>query len=519
MQGTAEGGARGQGRRRSAWLKGLVTVTGAGVMAVEFAAERLLAPFFGNSELVWGLLIGLILLGLSLGYQWGGRLADRHPDPRWLGGVVLASGVWTAALPSAAEPLLRVTAQGLLATPAGLVVAALVGVAVLFVPPVVALGAVSPYAVRLSVSRVADSGETAGALYAWATLGSLLGTFVPVFWTIPSFGVRATLWGTGAVLIAAGASCAGLPWAFLALAVPLGLAHAAPAWLKPMPGLLAEVETPYQFAEVWRYGAGGVALSVNDGAGIQSVWTPSPLTGLYYDAFVVLPFLFPPGRPISALVLGMGAGTIPTLFFRDVDPVRAAPVRVTGVEIDPVLTALGRRYFHLVPEAATVVHEDARVYLETHAQRFDLIVVDAYSNEIYIPFTLTTRQFFELVAAHLMPGGLLAMNVNAVDPRAPLLRDLERTLETVFPWVGVARAPGAYNYLVVAAFHPFPAPDPASLPRTLRPPARLVAATWHRAHPGPGLVFTDNRAPVETLTNQMILSRLLPALRASAGGQ
>lgn len=490
-------------------MKGVVTVTGAAVMAVEFGAERLLAPFFGNSELVWGVLIGFVLLALSLGYQWGGRLADRRPGTGPLGLLVLLAGVWTALLPLAAEPLLAATASGLLETPAPVVVGALIGVVLLFVPPVLALGTVSPYAVRLALDRVDDSGRTAGSLYAWATFGSLLGTFLPVFWTIPAFGVRATLWGAAGALGVVGAVLVGRPGAVLALVVPLLAPQLRTPVLKPVPGLVTEVETPYQFAEVYRLEGGGLALSVNDAAGIQSVWVPTRLTHLYYDAFVTLPFRFPADRPVSTLVLGMAAGTIPTLFLRDVDPVRPqGPVRAVGVEIDPALAALGRRYFHLVPRAARVVHQDARVYLEASRRRYDLVIVDAYSNEIYIPFTLTTREFFRLVARHLAPDGLVALNVNALTPDAPLLRDLERTLEAVFPHVVVSRAPGAYNYLLAASDRPLPPPDPAAMPLFLRPTARALAADWHAPHPGPGLVFTDNRAPVDTLTDQMILSQL-----------
>ncbi|MCL8209245.1 MAG: fused MFS/spermidine synthase [Actinomycetia bacterium] len=496
-------------RRRPAFLKGVVTLTGAAVMAVEFGAERLLAPFFGNSELVWGLLIGFVLLALSLGYQWGGRLADRRPGTGPLGLLVLAAGVWTALLPLAAEPLLAATAAGLLTTPAAVVVGALVGVVLLFVPPVLALGTVSPYAVRLALARVDDSGRTAGSLYAWATFGSLLGTFLPVFWTIPTFGVRATLWAGAAALILLGLLLIGRPGAVVVLLVPLLAPRLGTPVLKPVPGLVTEVETPYQFAEVYRLPGGGMALSVNDAAGIQSVWLPGRLTHLYYDAFLTLPFRFPPDRPVTALVLGMAAGTIPTLFLRDVDPARPkGPVETVGVEIDPALTALGRRYFHLVPAAGQVVHADARVYLESTRRRFDIIVVDAYSNEIYIPFTLTTREFFRLVARHLTADGLVALNVNALSPRSALLQDLERTLGSVFPHVAVTRAPGAYNYLLVASARPLAPPDPRTLPAFLRATARGLAAGWHAPRPGPGLVFTDDHAPVDTLTDQMILSQL-----------
>lgn len=478
-------------------------------MAVEFSAERLLAPFFGSSEMVWGSLIGLILLALSVGYFFGGKVADKNPRLVVLGGLVLGCGVFVALLPTMAEPLLASLVKGLLATPTGVVLTALAGTLLLFVPPVTALGMVSPYAVRLSLRSREESGRDVGALYAWSTLGSLIGTFIPVFWTIPSFGVRATLWISAAVLIGLGVTAMGGRYRALAvlILVPwLGSVVASPL-LKPLPGLITEVETPYQFAAVYQEGSTRV-LSVNDGAGFQSVYTPKALTGLYYDAFLTLPFILPGGHaPVSALLIGMGAGTIPTLYQRDVDPHRR--VRMVGVEIDPALTRLGKQYFHLSPNAASIVHADGRVYLETTGRRFDLLMVDAYSNEIYIPFPLTTTQFFNLCQRHLTPDGLLALNVNATSAKAPLLGDIERTLESVFPYVEVARAPGAYNYLLVAGMHPIPAPTPQSVPPLLGPVAAKLSANWHRPNPGKGLLLTDNRAPIDNLVNRMILNRLM----------
>ncbi len=487
-------------------LRLFVFGTGAAVMAVEFGAERLMEPFFGSSQLVWATLIGLVLLALAIGYEVGGRLADRWPRAATLGYVTLGSGVFVALLPLMAEPLLHAMAGGLLGTPAGVVLASLFGTALLFMPPVAALGVASPFAIRLAAAGDETSGRRAGSLYAFSTLGSLAGTFLPAFWTIPSFGVRATFWLAAGLLIVLGLLMA-RSWRLGLLALlPAFLPLAASPLLKPMPGLIGEWETPYQFAEVYRLPGGATALSVNDAAGIQSIYTSARLTGLYYDAYLVLPFLFPRQETVSTLLVGMAAGTIPTMLRRDVSPYRR--VRLTGVEIDPTLLGLGRRYFHLRPGAARVVQEDGRVYLEATTRRYRLMIVDAYSQEIYIPFYLTTRQFFALCRSHLTGDGLLALNVNAVGSHAALLTAIERTAMAVFPHVYVARAPGLYNRLIVASERPLSLPRAELLPGYLRPVALGLRTTWRLARPGPGLVLTDNRAPVETLTDQMILDRL-----------
>lgn len=496
------------------FLRAFVFGIGAAVMAVEFGAQRLIAPFFGSSQIVWGTLIGLILLALTGGYAIGGRLADRFPSPVPLGGIALVAGIYIAILPAMARPLLSAMIAGLLATPGGVVILTFAGVALLFVPPVAALGAASPYAVRLAIEGAETAGTRAGSLYAWSTGGSIAGTFLAVFILIPDLGVRETLWLASGVLILLGAAATGRRLPASLLIVPLIAALTAPALLKPVPHLLAEVETPYQFAQVYQTGD-QVALSVNDAAGIQSVYTPHRLTGMYYDDFLTLPFRFPRRQPISALLIGMAAGTIPTLFARDVRPYRT--VHLTGVEIDPALTALGRRYFHLRPGSARVVHADGRVYLESIRRSYNLIMVDAYNNEIYIPFALSTREFFALCRAHLRAGGILALNVNAISPHAELLEAFERTLRAAFPDVAVAQAYGAYNYLLVASTHPLSAPDPAAVPRFLGPAAAGLAAGWHEPHPGHGLILTDDRAPVEALTDGMILGRLRSSLTMGQG--
>ncbi|MDA8385948.1 MAG: fused MFS/spermidine synthase [Actinomycetota bacterium] len=499
---------RADWRLTGVFLRAFVFATGAAVMAVEFAAERLLQPFFGNSELVWATLIGLILLALSLGYAAGGRLADRRPAPSGLGLLALGAGAFVALLPALASPLLSQVVHGLLATPAGVVIASLAGTSILFMPPVACLGAVTPYALRLAVSRPESVGSKAGSLYAWSTAGSIAGTFIPTFYTIPYLGVRATLWLSAAILIVLGAAMLSKRTALLALVIPIGAAYTAPPLLKTVPGLIKEVETHYQFAQVYRLANGNTALSVNDAAGIQSLYTTSRLTGLYYDAYLLLPFLYPRQRPLSSLLIGMAAGTIPTLYARDVDPYRSR-VAMTGVELDPGLVALGREYFHLRPSAAKVVISDGRLYLRRTSHRYNIIIVDAYSQEIYIPFSLTTKQFFDLCRQHLKAGGTLAINLNATSPTAPLTEAMVRTLRAVFPHVYLAKAPGTYNYLLVASGAPTRLPAPSSLPSFLRPVLADIAASWHQPTPGPGIVFTDNRAPVEAMTNQMIVNHLL----------
>ncbi|MBA2297937.1 MAG: fused MFS/spermidine synthase, partial [Actinobacteria bacterium] len=152
-------------------LAALVFGAGTGSLATEIAASRLLAPYFGSSTIVWSNLIGIVLAGLALGYFLGGRLADRRPEPRLLGLIVLAAAVWVAVTPFVARPFLDATVSSLDDASAGAVIGSFFAVLLLFAPAVVLLGMVSPFAIRLAISDVATAGAVAGRFYALSTGG------------------------------------------------------------------------------------------------------------------------------------------------------------------------------------------------------------------------------------------------------------------------------------------------------------------------------------------------------------
>src|SRR5438105_10399456 len=182
---------------RAAWQRQLLLplafTGGLASLGIEFAAARLLAPFFGQSLFIWGTLIGLILIYLTIGYYAGGRLADRRPDPTLLFRLTAAAALWTAAIPIASRPILSVAQTGFAQISVGLVLGSLISVIVLFAVPVLLLGIVSPFVIRLRIRHLETAGNAAGAVYALSTLCSILGTFLPVFWLIPSFGTRPTI--------------------------------------------------------------------------------------------------------------------------------------------------------------------------------------------------------------------------------------------------------------------------------------------------------------------------------------
>jgi predicted membrane-bound spermidine synthase len=187
-------------------LEALVFCVGAATLGAEIAAARLIAPAFGASTVVWANTIAVVLLALAVGYWFGGRLADRHPRGRELCAVVLAAAALLAVVPLAAVPLLGGTEDAL-----SELWGSLLAVLVLVAPPVLVLGAVAPWAIRLRLAAVEDAGEVAGRLYALSTAGSLVGTFVAALVLLPLIGTRLTFVSFAALLAAAavpGVRCA-----------------------------------------------------------------------------------------------------------------------------------------------------------------------------------------------------------------------------------------------------------------------------------------------------------------------
>jgi predicted membrane-bound spermidine synthase len=181
-------------------LELLVFCVGAATLGAEIAAARIVAPSFGASTVVWANTIAVELVALSLGYWAGGALADRHPHPRGLGLLVMAAAGLLALIPLAAGPLLTGT-EDRFSTFTG----SLLGVLVLLTPPIVILGAVSPWAIRLRLRAVEDAGEVAGRVYALSTAGSLAGTFLAALLLIPLVGTRWTFLAFAALLVLAAA--------------------------------------------------------------------------------------------------------------------------------------------------------------------------------------------------------------------------------------------------------------------------------------------------------------------------
>ena len=497
---TAEGTGPAEGRGLSHSLNVLVFFAGAGALATEIAAARLLAPYYGSSTIVWANVIGLVLASLSVGYWLGGKVADRNPSPHVLGRIVVAAGVLIAIVPFAAGPFLDVSVKGLDQISAGAAIGSFFAVLALFAPPVILLGMVAPFAIRLGIEDVRDAGSVAGRLYALSTVGSLLGTFLSALVLIPAIGTRRTLLVAAVTVALSGAVLLGRRW--LVVAAALGaLIAIPPGEVRAEPGLIHEQESRLQFIHVTELD-GVRRLYLNEGIAVHSIWRrDTVLTGGVWDAYLAAPSLL--GGPLrSVAILGNAGGTTARAL-----GVFYPQARVEGVEIDGEVSDVGRRFFGLEDNPRLhVVTADARPFLRRTDERFDLILADAYRPP-YVPFYLATKEFFELARSRLTPGGVLLLNVADVPGDHRLADEISGTLASEFPLALTWQAL-RFNQLVIGLDREATLPELrrrlSRAPARLRPIADLLARDMETAEPAED-PWTDDHAPVEWITDRMIL--------------
>ncbi|MBI4280984.1 fused MFS/spermidine synthase [Candidatus Uhrbacteria bacterium] len=481
--------------------------SGLAVMGIELTASRLIAPYFGTSLFVWTNVIAVILAALSLGYYLGGRLSERLPDLALLLRLILFAGIIVAIIPWFIRPvasLVSFDAAAFGSTSLVIALGSFLLTVLLFFIPLMLLGMTTPFLVKLASLKRSGVGDITGRLFAVSTVGSLVGTFLPALIFIPWFGSRASLLifaGLLMIMGLAGFKKRGVLMLLPLLVLPLGMINGQ---IKTDQGLLAEAETPYQYVRVYEKD-GRRYLVYNEGGGVQSVWRPETVWSgwKYYDTAALLPALREGQR---VLIVGLAGGTISramqALYGDDSD------FKMDGLEIDPEVIELASRYFDLEQPNLSVINVDGRVFLEREKGNYEVIFVDAYANQLYIPFQLSTQEFFTAAKHRLSEAGILAMNINAANERSPLLATMENTVAAVFPFVYRLRMDQSWNYLLVASQTPIdfevlrtrrlPIPEFEDLAQKIPDEVRIVSFDARER------IFTDNWAPVEHLTDAML---------------
>ena len=388
------------------------TVFAAGMttLALELSASRLLGSVFGTSNLVWASIIGLILIYISLGNFIGGWWADRSPHPKTFYTILVWGAFLAGAIPLLARPVLRLAADAFDQLQVGVLAGSFTAVLILFSVPVTLLGIVSPFAIRLALTDSRQAGKVAGRIYAISTLGSFVGTFLPVLVLIPLFGTMLTFLAFGVFLTLV--ALLGL-WqsgakrqALVYLWMPLLLVIFAALWgsgaIKQTAGQIYETESAYNYIQVLQDGEYRY-LRLNEGQGIHSIYHP---TRLAYQGpwmqFLAAPFFNPDFTPADMgryAIIGLAAGTSArqaTAVF--------GPIPIDGYEIDPEIIRVGQEYFDMTEPNLNPIPQDGRVGLANSSQAYTLIGIDAYRPP-YIPWHLTTQEFFQTVHDHLQRDG------------------------------------------------------------------------------------------------------------------
>lgn len=389
--------------------------SGMAVMAAELGASRLLAPYFSSSQIVWTIIIGTIMIALALGAVVGGRWADRNPNPDRLYRRIMVAAVWIALIPLVGKYLIILVSGLLIVTVSTnfLVLAAFVSCLIIFVPPLFLLGTITPGLVKNATDSLDDNASVVGRLSACNTVGSILGTFLPTFVTIPAVGTFVTfLIFSGVLLLVALIYFLSSQVSRIACALAT-IIYVISALLSPMTGfafwekgLTYEGESIYNYLQVKTL-SDRTILSTNVLFGVQSVaMKGSGMTGMYYDTALAAPLMADQAR--STLILGMGTGTYARQLKR-----YYPQMAIQGVEIDRSISDLAVRYFDQ-PADLPVSTYDGRAWLAASRQRYDLIMVDAYQ-DITIPFQMSSTEFFTLVRDHLNPGGIMVVNMNMID--------------------------------------------------------------------------------------------------------
>lgn len=486
---------------------------GMSVMAVELGASRLLAPYFSSSQIVWTIIIGTIMIAMALGNIYGGRKADKDPSPDRLYGRIVIASMWIALIPVLGKYII-VGISGIMIFAVDtnfLIWAAFAACMVIFVFPLFLLGTVTPSLVKYTVDSLDDSGKTVGTLNAANTIGSIIGTFLPTFVTIPTVGTSATFLIFAGILLLLSliyfvsnkirSLRAFVAVIVLIISCVLGFSDHFAFWEK---GLVYEGESVYNYLQV-KEDDEQISLSTNVMFGIQSVYQKAGgLTNTFTDYALAAPLMAGQREKenLDVLMLGVGAGTYATQCRQYFDN-----VSVEGVEIDEKITWLANSFFHM-PQDVPVTNYDGRAFLNVIDKKYDVIFVDAYQ-DITIPFQMSSVEFFRLVSEHLTEDGVMVVNLNMWEQDSDNINAwLMDTISSVFGNVYTVDVPGTTNQELFASHaggiqerlqDSLSSIEDIQLQGRMRQMSRALRPYEPGNH-----IMTDDKAPVELLGIQVI---------------
>jgi len=484
-------------------LEAAVFICGALVMIFEINGSRIVAPFLGSSTYIWTSLIGVILAALSVGYWIGGQVADRRPDVRILAAVLFAAG----GLVSITVLTNALVLTAISSLPVGLAVRSLLASSILFAPASILFGFVLPFAVKLRLLSLTESGKTVGRLYAMSTIGSIAGTFAAGFFLIPFVGSIRTLYLVAATLFVLGIVLSTFVFSRINLSCLIVFvfsvaASEAERTYRYQTNRFIDIDTEYSRLAVFdateeRTGK-RIRAVANDPYFLQSaIYLEND--GLVFDYmrfFHLAEALVP--RIQRSLMIGGAGYSFPKEYLRTLPE-----AELDVVEIDPKMTEIAREHFRLPEDSRlTIFHDDARLFLrKVESQRYDVVYMDAFSTLFSVPTHLTTAEFFRDLERSMNTGGVLAMNLGGAisGDGSKFLRAELTTLREVFAHVRVfkvdpSKRDDAVQNIIIVAGNELPSEWIANRDE------KLNSLLDHELflEPAPDLpVLTDDLAPVE----------------------
>lgn len=414
--------------------------SGMSVMAVELGASRILAPYFSSSQILWTVIIAIIMISMAIGNILGGKRADKNKNPNVLYMHLIIAGVAISSIPFLVKYIVMLSSffVMLFGGKNFLIWASILTCSILFVFPLILLGGTTPSLAKYATTTLNDNGEIIGKLGALQTFGSILGTFIPTFLTIPSIGTKLTFIVFGGILILLGLSFFLITekkikpklYILLGVFVLFSILGKNSSFAFDSKGIIYEDESVYNYLKV-NEDENSIILSTHVFAGVQSIkMKDNSITGFYYDYALAASLMvnFNENKNPKSLILGMGSGTFANMLNESFPN-----GKITGVEIDEKIIKLAKKYFDL-PNTVEIIQDDARFALKS-LDKYDLILVDAYK-DITVPFQMTTTEFFKEVEKHLQDDGVLVVNLNMFSNEDGNLNDyIIGSLANVYPHI------------------------------------------------------------------------------------
>jgi spermidine synthase len=429
--------------RENFLLETVVFVSGALVMIYEIIGSRILAPFIGTSTYIWTSLIGVILGSLSLGYWFGGRMADKNPHLRVLSAVMFFGG----AILSATILVQNIVLSFIGSATVRLEIKAIIAALILFAPASVLFGVVTPYAIRLKMQTVENAGKTVGRLYALSTVGSIFGTFLAGFFLLPFVGSLRTMYLLAGLMF--GLSLLLAPFKqnvqniFLILLFPMAvLVNELFAYSLIVTNKMHDFDTQYNRVQIYdsteNLTGKLIRVLLTDPNSTQSaMYLESDDLALNYAKYYHLMRHFNP-KFQKTLIIGGAAYSFPKEYLRSYPD-----KKIDVVEIDPQMTEAARKYFNLQDNPnLQIFHTDGRVFLNQNTTKYDVILIDAFTSLYSVPFQLTTVEAVREMEKSLTENGVVIVNlISAFEGEgAKFLQTEVKTYKEVFPQIVLFKA-------------------------------------------------------------------------------